>query len=118
MWHFLFTGRIQVNNFATATFHGITSTNLKNISYTHQQNSQRQDHLHIRGEYEPEASSGSLFLGSSPHTWRIPSQTNTKTITLRIISTYVENTITLSQPTLQSQDHLHIRGEYNKKMEL
>ncbi len=71
MWHFLFTGRIQVNNFATATFHGITSTNVKNISYTHQQNSQRQDHLHIRGEYASAGTIATLPIGSSPHTWRI-----------------------------------------------
>ncbi len=113
MWHFLFTGRIQVNNFATATFHGIISTNVKNISYTHQQNSQRQDHLHIRGEYLVRCLTMVDTVGSSPHTWRIRRTVLSGSVSFRIISTYVENTLNNNHIVVFRKDHLHIRGEYN-----
>ena len=51
--------------------------------------------------------------GSSPHTWRILQDGAEMLGVARIISTYVENTITRSIGAQQDEDHLHIRGEYS-----
>ena len=50
------------------------------------------DHLHIRGEYISIDFPPVLVGGSSPHTWRILTVTVLFRPSLRIISTYVENT--------------------------
>ena len=71
-----------------------------------------EDHLHIRGEYVLGFVALKDRLGSSPHTWRIPNRTPKIPLALRIISTYVENTLKGSTRLTQKQDHLHIRGEY------
>ena len=50
--------------------------------------------------------------GSSPHTWRIPVRLPENGDRVRIISTYVENTLLFSMFSPLNKDHLHIRGEY------
>ena len=49
-------------------------------------------HLHIRGEYIDLVDTRQMYVGSSPHTWRIPEQKTAARNQVRIISTYVENT--------------------------
>ena len=58
---------------------------------------EKKDHLHIRGEYFSLSSLMNLISGSSPHTWRILSQS------IEVI--YVV------------KDHLHIRGEYETSID-
>ena len=53
-----------------------------------------------------------IVMGSSPHTWRILKTFCSLLVSLRIISTYVENTICTHNFKMVSKDHLHIRGEY------
>ena len=52
-----------------------------------------EDHLHLRGEYVYGDVIQSYRKGSSPLTWRIPIGLILLSVALRIISTYVENTI-------------------------
>ena len=52
-----------------------------------------EDHLHIRGEYIGFFGERESRLGSPPHTWRIHVGNAQETASLRITSTYVENTI-------------------------
>ena len=49
---------------------------------------------------------------AAPHTWRIHLVNALINLTVRIISTYVENTPALSSVHLENANHLHIRGEY------
>ena len=53
-----------------------------------------------------------MYVGSSPHTWRIPTFLMQSLKTVRIISTYVENTAKKAMRKANTRDHLHIRGEY------
>ena len=76
----------------------------------------REDHLHIRGEYKDIKLKDGDIEGSSPHTWRIQSAIYGKTYAYRIISTYVENTFYLGKEGDEIWDHLHIRGEYTKRI--
>ena len=52
-----------------------------------------EDHLHIRGEYKAIDLAEVAKVGSSPHTWRIQRSPFVIVRHLRIISTYVENTL-------------------------
>ncbi len=70
------------------------------------------DHLHIRGEYRTSEVKSRVGLGSPPHTWRILDDLTNAVDVLRITSTYVENTTLLLDNLQNSEDHLHIRGEY------
>ena len=90
----------------------IISTYVENTYRVPPKLASRQDHLHIRGEYQCKSHYFHCLQGSSPHTWRILAQKQNKTQSERIISTYVENTS--KHPLLESRnwDHLHIRGEY------
>ena len=74
------------------------------------------DHLHIRGEYQNMPLLSTNILGSSPHTWRIHLTTDPVGNVVRIISTYVENTFLIIFVYPLTQDHLHIRGEYNNNL--
>ena len=71
-----------------------------------------QDHLHIRGEYSADEAEMVQDLGSPPHTWRILKSFISTRGTLRITSTYVENTSYEHIGLSVLWDHLHIRGEY------
>ena len=71
------------------------------------------DHLHIRGEYALSCYIDPGYKGSPPHTWRILPFTSVRSWRIRIISTYVENTILAMILAHLVQDHLHIRGEYS-----
>ena len=71
------------------------------------------DHLHIRGEHQRKASEDLNAKGSSPHTWRTQVQAFKVPLNSRIISTYVENTGKDISYTINSRDHLHIRGEHS-----
>ena len=44
--------------------------------------------------------------------WRIPTAERSPKMEVRIISTYVENTITRNHFPVHLKDHLHLRGEY------
>ena len=70
----------------------IISTYVENTIWKLQESLQCKDHLHIRGEYVPKSWSKKRKTGSSPHTWRIQLLFKILMISLRIISTYVENT--------------------------
>ena len=54
--------------------------------------SMEQDHLHLRGEYWVTIATRYGVWGSSPLTWRILSFDSLYDFSVRIISTYVENT--------------------------
>ena len=54
--------------------------------------------------------------GSSPLTWRIPFEQYHGEHYIRIISTYVENTLADRKQAKMNQDHLHLRGEYSQIM--
>ena len=56
--------------------------------------------------------------GSPPHTWRIQKVQSQMHQLIRITSTYVENTVWTNPPIGCPQDHLHIRGEYLKIINL
>ena len=53
------------------------------------------DHIHLRGEYLVVSSLVRDCIGSSPLTWRIPTPVKGVAEDIRIISTYVENTLFL-----------------------
>ena len=92
----------------------IISTYVENTIWKLQESLQCKDHLHIRGEYVPKSWSKKRKAGSSPHTWRIQLLFKILMISLRIISTYVENTWFKWRNNNRKRDHLHIRGEYSK----
>ena len=51
-----------------------------------------QDHLHLRGENQPNKSNDSMSAGSPPLTWRKLIRGFTVMLNTRITSTYVEKT--------------------------
>ena len=52
------------------------------------------------------------YRGSSPHTWRTLHSFLISSLPCRIISTYVENTVSSLNQKQKKEDHLHIRGEH------
>ena len=90
----------------------ITSTYVENTPSTGHGKNVDKDHLHIRGEYYFLHAYHNHPLGSPPHTWRIHFKLTSGDITVRITSTYVENTSSGFSTILIMWDHLHIRGEY------
>ena len=72
----------------------ITSTYVENTCCRINDYGFNRDHLHIRGEYQSQKLLISIWLGSPPHTWRIPASSTDLAIPWR--------------------DHLHIRGEYDE----
>ena len=90
----------------------ITSTYVENTYQNHQDKNMFQDHLHIRGEYSEAIRPTGKDSGSPPHTWRILCESEQRQRSLRITSTYVENTDDIWLDDATKQDHLHIRGEY------
>ena len=72
----------------------------------------QKDHLHLRGEYSVLGLSALKDKGSSPLTWRIRLKFIYVTHPFRIISTYVENTLSQAIEEVITEDHLHLRGEY------
>ena len=91
----------------------ITSTYVENTLLHHLIHLQYRDHLHIRGEYFIKCRKTTAHNGSPPHTWRILTIFRSRILSKRITSTYVENTFLVSNVSLKSRDHLHIRGEYS-----
>ena len=92
----------------------ITSTCVENTNLLKAPSAPLKDHLHIRGEYKDTEKKFLKVLGSPPHTWRILNSCTITSHMLRITSTYVENTLIWSVLYRCYQDHLHIRGEYDK----
>ena len=86
------TWRIPMRKANTRLRKRIISTYVENTTDGTHPDATGRDHLHIRGEYLWRCFSGVAFLGSSPHTWRIHLGYNFGSKTMRIISTYVENT--------------------------
>ena len=93
---------------------GITSTYVENTCFAKGRRSSSKDHLHIRGEYYMKRHPSYVAKGSPPHTWRIQYGCQHQAKDSRITSTYVENTHNQFWRLACCQDHLHIRGEYNK----
>ena len=91
---------------------GITSTYVENTLEAISKTDSVEDHLHIRGEYSPSNMKSISDLGSPPHTWRIPVSSTVAVVSVRITSTYVENTLGYDPDEDSDEDHLHIRGEY------
>ena len=105
----------------SSVFHssvGITSTYVENTKRLYGKVMPKGDHLHIRGEYCLVMLAIETTIGSPPHTWRIPFFESSLDQSLRITSTYVENTKLMKLSTRQTKDHLHIRGEYSKQIPL
>ena len=71
----------------------IISTYVENTKFRISGIFRHKDHLHIRGEYQSCSSTSIYQLGSSPHTWRIHIDMDKTSGRVRIISTYVENTL-------------------------
>ena len=90
----------------------ITSTYVENTKLQYEYDRQRWDHLHIRGEYSISVLCFFGNSGSPPHTWRILFRIDRNKHSIRITSTYVENTLIFLSNQSIFEDHLHIRGEY------
>src|SRR5699024_7702693 len=86
------TWRIPLITMMMSLDSGITSTYVENTLHQSGAVRARQDHLHIRGEYESPKSGKRFTLGSPPHTWRILFYVTLNILGDRITSTYVENT--------------------------
>ena len=71
----------------------IISTYVENTKIPKMVGDLDQDHLHLRGEYPKFLEWVLINSGSSPLTWRILIFLNPKNYFFRIISTYVENTM-------------------------
>ena len=94
----------------------ITSTYVENTKFAFFKIFVFKDHLHIRGEYRFLKRLEFLPMGSPPHTWRIHAFIKSGSLSYRITSTYVENTIQYNLLKFHAHDHLHIRGEYSKQI--
>ena len=90
----------------------ITSTYVENTNRFSSSGILPWDHLHIRGEYKIFKFRWIRKMGSPPHTWRILIWMIFTAVKARITSTYVENTVILTETKILERDHLHIRGEY------
>ena len=106
------TWRIQLGVINTKLNQGITSTYVENTYRIWTCIFRQWDHLHIRGEYNNVIFVSRDYLGSPPHTWRIPALSTCTWEEMRITSTYVENTELKQFLDVAKEDHLHIRGEY------
>ena len=106
------TWRILGDNCHSVRCMGIISTYVENTNFSRVDLAIDEDHLHIRGEYALAMVGIINTIGSSPHTWRIRATGVHLWGFLRIISTYVENTVKALLSSKLVQDHLHIRGEY------
>ena len=106
------TWRIRMFGNLGLTVIRIISTYVENTHRYSEYKELKQDHLHIRGEYDTSFILNLAYIGSSPHTWRILAPNFHTIAMIRIISTYVENTLHISLISMIVQDHLHIRGEY------
>ena len=91
----------------------ITSTYVENTDPFHQSTGKTWDHLHLRGEHQSLAVYRWLFLGSPPLTWRTLDRERNRRESIRITSTYVENTIPFLLNSAAAWDHLHLRGEHH-----
>ena len=98
--------------------HRIISTYVENTYRLVQLTEECRDHLHIRGEHPFNCKVNSHILGSSPHTWRTPVNSLIFFVSVRIISTYVENTVPCMLIKSIIQDHLHIRGEHRQDLNI
>ena len=85
---------------------------MENTDWRAGDNDPNKDHLHLRGEYADTPISVGKNMGSSPLTWRILGFPIVVCLLMRIISTYVENTTSITDTNHISRDHLHLRGEY------
>ena len=92
---------------------GITSTYVENTEFWLYPVQELKDHLHLRGEHPFRKVSKVGVKGSPPLTWRTLGICQSCLCELRITSTYVENTAMSKRPTLDIQDHLHLRGEHS-----
>ena len=106
------TWRIQARDINTVYIFGITSTYVENTKRWCDWRFGLEDHLHIRGEYISDLVIDDSITGSPPHTWRILTVLSHFLVSLRITSTYVENTASNWDSLWVDRDHLHIRGEY------
>ena len=91
------TWRIQRSELSVLGLIRITSTYVENTFFWFPNDSPKEDHLHIRGEYRIRVAINHLSLGSPPHTWRIQIKFADYNPRIRITSTYVENTAFLAQ---------------------
>ena len=106
------TWRTLVSRLAPESGLRITSTYVENTRLKQNKAFMKEDHLHIRGEHLLKEAKQQTLLGSPPHTWRTLSVKCIGDLSLRITSTYVENTTVLWNGKPTFQDHLHIRGEH------
>ena len=112
------TWRILCRFFLYCLLQGITSTHVENTQALSDIPYGKGDHLHTRGEYYLKLVKKRTCEGSPPHTWRILHSKLSAATTVRITSTHVENTNTMTTIPYVERDHLHIRGEYAKRGEI
>ena len=74
----------------------------------------REDHPHLRGEYERQVVARHIDRGSPPLAWGIPSKLMKREIGLRITPTCVGNTVLSFAVIVCDRDHPHLRGEYKE----
>ncbi len=72
------------------------------------------DHPYLRGEYVCDTTTTDDAKGSSPPTWGILAIQLLLVCDLRIIPTYVGNTIKMKALSVHGKDHPHLRGEYHQ----
>ena len=107
------TWRIPTPELSSTVKLGMTSTYVENTLSYLSRLMEREDDLHIRGEYKMLLNRALPMKGWPPHTWRILKNRVGNNPTLRMTSTYVENTSTLHEDNQAKKDDLHIRGEYS-----
>ena len=106
------TWRIPTPELSSTVKLGMTSTYVENTLSYLSRLMEREDDLHIRGEYKMLLNRALPMKGWPPHTWRILKNRVGNNPTLRMTSTYVENTSLFIRFLQLDRDDLHIRGEY------
>ena len=106
------TWRIPDPDTGQKTATRMTSTYVENTLSYLSRLMEREDDLHIRGEYKMLLNRALPMKGWPPHTWRILKNRVGNNPTLRMTSTYVENTSLFIRFLQLDRDDLHIRGEY------
>ena len=91
--HLHIRGEHKLHGFTLTTVYRIISTYVENTQKVGKIANRLGDHLHIRGEHHCVPISSLWDKGSSPHTWRTRDLSRNSLTCIRIISTYVENTV-------------------------
>ena len=91
---------------------GITPTCVGNTRVQTESPAFRQDHPHLRGEYQGGYKCSTFSTGSPPLAWGILDDAYKAPTRLRITPTCVGNTLCCLLSLVWYEDHPHLRGEY------